>query len=386
MEWTDFIHAFADRSPPAPADQLQALEAELGCALPADYRRFLIECNGGSCGGRLLYNEPLANGRPADIVLCRMYGLRSQRSFSLHHARDCYQSAGDLRIPLDVLPIADDCFGNTICIGQRGTPRGRIYFWDHENEPDPSTWDGWVETAGNLELIAASFSQFVAGLQVEPPLSPPPDFTLRLRDDWCRYCDDLGLGGDVNGVWEQLRACYSEPWRAYHNLRHIDECLNCCDCSDQVVSDRRAVAVALWFHDAVYRAGAADNETRSAALARECLTSLGASRELSEHVAALVLATDHRRPPSEVEAQLICDIDLRILGRGIDIYDAYAAAIQAEVGLPASEYAPHRQAFLENMLAREHIYHTADFRQQYEGPARHNLQRELDLWRRTPRA
>ena len=40
--------------------------------------------------------------------------------------------------------------GNAICLGLSGEHRGRVYFWDHENEPDPDEWDGEVETAGNL--------------------------------------------------------------------------------------------------------------------------------------------------------------------------------------------------------------------------------------------
>jgi hypothetical protein len=46
-----------------------------------------------------------------------------------------------------------------------GEHRGRVYFWDHENEPDLDEWDGAVETAGNVRLLANSFTDFVAGLR-----------------------------------------------------------------------------------------------------------------------------------------------------------------------------------------------------------------------------
>ena len=59
----------------------------------------------------------------------------------------------------------DDPFGNAICLGIAGEYRGRIYFWDHEMEPDPGEWDGAVETAGNVQLLANSFGEFVAGLR-----------------------------------------------------------------------------------------------------------------------------------------------------------------------------------------------------------------------------
>ncbi len=71
------------------------------------------------------------------------------------------------RIPDDLLWIADDPFGNAICIGIRGRYFGKVYFWDHEREPDEKTWDGSVETAGNIQFLANSFRQFVAGLKPE---------------------------------------------------------------------------------------------------------------------------------------------------------------------------------------------------------------------------
>ena len=58
----------------------------------------------------------------------------------------------------------DDPFGNAICLGVTGVHRGQVYFWDHENMPDPELWDGSVQTAGNLDLLANSFTDFVAGL------------------------------------------------------------------------------------------------------------------------------------------------------------------------------------------------------------------------------
>lgn len=59
----------------------------------------------------------------------------------------------------------DDPFGNAICLGVRGTPRGRVYFWDHERGPAPNRWDRQVETAKNVRLLANSFSEFVTGLK-----------------------------------------------------------------------------------------------------------------------------------------------------------------------------------------------------------------------------
>lgn len=67
------------------------------------------------------------------------------------------------RIPPDTIPIADDPFGNVIVIGLQGDQRGKVYFWDHEEEPeDQPDWS-------NVDLIADSFDHFMAGLRPSRP-------------------------------------------------------------------------------------------------------------------------------------------------------------------------------------------------------------------------
>ena len=201
-----------------------------------------------------------------------------------------------------------------------------------------------------------------------------------LRNHWEGLCRRLGLAGDVAGVWGQLRSHYGEAWRAYHNLGHVGDCLAACASCRELEFDRDAVEAALWFHDVIYVVGGKDSEARSAEFARECLASLGAWPAFVERVVGLILATDHRGAPPDIEGQIVCDIDLCILGRGIDVYDRYAAAIQAEVGLAEHVYVPHRQAFLRGMLTKERIFHTDYFGSRYEAAARVNMRRELQEW------
>jgi hypothetical protein len=54
--------------------------------------------------------------------------------------------------------------GNAICLGLTGDYRCRVFFWVHDEQPDPEEWDGEVETAGNVRLLANSFTDFVAGI------------------------------------------------------------------------------------------------------------------------------------------------------------------------------------------------------------------------------
>ena len=200
------------------------------------------------------------------------------------------------------------------------------------------------------------------------------------------FCSWLNLTGDTMSVWDELHAVYTQPWRAYHNLAHIDDCLLMLslyfDLDEESIADE--IEAAIWFHDAIYEVGATDNEERSAQLARKCLTSLGAPADFIERVAELIITTDHQRPARDAAARLLCDIDLSILGRHADVYDRYAGQIAVEVGLPEDEFMPHRQTFLRNMLSKEHIFHTDRFRQEYEIAARANMRRELEDWAKKP--
>jgi hypothetical protein len=168
MDTQEFLAHIDKKSPPAPEERIVRLEAELGVGLPDDYRRFLVACNGGFVGGRLWFRGPTPEGQSADAGVHHIGGFREQSHFSLEKRRDIYQSEQPPRIPHELLWVMDDPFGNAICLGISGPYRGRVYFWDHEQEPEPEDWDGTVEAAGNLQLLANSFTDFIAGLAPLP--------------------------------------------------------------------------------------------------------------------------------------------------------------------------------------------------------------------------
>lgn len=164
MTISEFIAQIEDTLPPAPNAALAAFESVIGCRLPEDYRQFLIACNGGYVGGSLWYCGPTPDGDDADAGVHHVGGFRVESYFSLTWSRDCYQGS-EVRIPLELLWIMDDPFGNAICIGLVGENRGRMFFWDHELELDPEDWDGSIGTAENITLLANSFTEFVDGLR-----------------------------------------------------------------------------------------------------------------------------------------------------------------------------------------------------------------------------
>ena len=156
----EFIAAMTDRGKPAAPQAVEAFEREIGEALPEDYRRFLAECDGGYVAGRLAFGAG-----PDCVAVNHVGGLqRREYAFSLRQRRRIFQGA-EPRIPRSVIWIMDDPLGNAVCLGIAGAERGRVYFWDHEDAPDPEEWDGEAETAGNLRLLAGSFTELVAGLR-----------------------------------------------------------------------------------------------------------------------------------------------------------------------------------------------------------------------------
>jgi hypothetical protein len=178
-----FVAVIDDKLPPAPSSTLEQFESKIGQRLPEDYRDFLVRCNGGYAGGAVVFQGPTPEGHAADACPNHIGGFRGEDYFSLVAAYENYQTE-EARIPKALLWIMDDPFGNAICVGLTGPHRGRVYFWDHENEPDSQAWDGEVETAGNIDLLANSFTAFVNGLHRVQEPSPEEPGAPKKRPWW----------------------------------------------------------------------------------------------------------------------------------------------------------------------------------------------------------
>jgi predicted metal-dependent HD superfamily phosphohydrolase len=126
-----------------------------------------------------------------------------------------------------------------------------------------------------------------------------------------------------------LFARYGEAQRHYHTLKHIAVCLGWLATHASFAQRPAEIALALWFHDAVYDPRASDNEARSAELARERLGALGVGTEVTERIAAQILATREHLAAGDADTQLLLDIDLSILG-------ASPERGQTEQALPAA--------------------------------------------------
>jgi predicted metal-dependent HD superfamily phosphohydrolase len=200
-----------------------------------------------------------------------------------------------------------------------------------------------------------------------------------------------GLGTPPKGLsipaqmWDRVRTAYSSGGRAYHGVDHVVSVLRS---FDEVASEHgwlhpAEVFLALLFHDAVYSAGAPDNEERSAEFARReierWIPRLGID---PDRVARLVRLTAHhgsieRDAVSEEEA-LFLDCDMAIVGATPDAFDAYDRQIAEEYSiLPPEVFERGRRAFLERLLDRKHIFLSEFFEARLDAGARANLRRRI---------
>jgi predicted metal-dependent HD superfamily phosphohydrolase len=192
-------------------------------------------------------------------------------------------------------------------------------------------------------------------------------------ESWRLLCD-AAMAGAGRGTGAALLAVYSNAKRAYHNVHHILDCLRTlAQHSPHDGPTRDCIALAIFFHDAVYDVRRNDNEGKSADLAATWLGAF-ASPDVLRQVRSLILATRHVAPPTNGHEALVVDIDLSILGRPREIFLAYDAAIRAEYGhVPDEAYRVGRAKVLRGFLSQPQIYQTDEFVKQYEAAARFNL-------------
>ncbi len=202
-----------------------------------------------------------------------------------------------------------------------------------------------------------------------------------MPERWIALCGRLEVEASplsVEEVYRQLAERYAEPHRAYHNLDHIEHCLDEFEPLRPTCAHPEHVEAAIWFHDAIYDTRAADSEERSADFAQRTLRDLGLEPRVCESVGSLILATTHEASPSSADESALVDVDLAILGQPPGVFDEYERAIRVEYAwVDDRTFAAGRRRILHVFLQRPHIYATELFRPRYEAAARANLQRSI---------
>lgn len=200
----------------------------------------------------------------------------------------------------------------------------------------------------------------------------------RMRDataEQARLLDAAVLAGG-------LGVRYTQAHRAYHNLVHIENVLLRIDELQPPKEHELALALAAWFHDAVYQPDRDDNEERSAYAAFDAIEQVGGSPELIAEVTRLIRITaGHDADEEDVAGSVLCDADLAILGSARERYIDYSKAIRQEyIHVPVDDYRVGRASALRSFLDRDHIYRTPYAREHWEAQARANLVSELSCF------
>jgi hypothetical protein len=133
---------------PTTEEELGALERHIGHPLPADYRKFLLQYNGGHPDPDAFLVDD-GYGEQEDIVMC-LFPMRKMgfvdvavqeheelRIWPLHCAWDDLQRDLEVHCPEvgneePVLPIGTDGSGNYFCIVLQGARTGAVVFLEHE--------------------------------------------------------------------------------------------------------------------------------------------------------------------------------------------------------------------------------------------------------------
>jgi len=198
---------------------------------------------------------------------------------------------------------------------------------------------------------------------------------------WLDFSDSWKSAGGKDSpspVYINLLERYSETHRHYHDLSHVNHCLDELKTAEHLAVNSMAVKMAIWFHDAVCDPSAKDNEEKSAELAKTILKKASLSAEFTKLAVNLILATKHSVPPTDPDEKLITDIDLSSLGAPNEIFDENGQQIRKEYGwVPEELYRAGRSTFLKTLLNRPAIFSTQFFYDKYEAQARRNIARAI---------
>lgn len=138
-------------------------EKKFDVKLPDDYKRFMLENNGGESDDDFIFEfyDDVIKKNNRSVIRCffRIYENKEEKVYD-DLGQICENMWGNGIIDRKMLPIADDPGGNVICMSINNEDFGTIYFLNHEIE-DCDT--GFLFS----NKICSSFSDFTNMLYIE---------------------------------------------------------------------------------------------------------------------------------------------------------------------------------------------------------------------------
>ncbi len=155
--------AFEYCGPKLRASQIKAMEAQLGCSLPEDYRSFLLRHNGGTPKRKFFMYKPSAE-YPSQVsrfyFIDKFLAEPSSKAANGSLSSQLYFHRNDDLLK-DCLLIAEDEIADPILLGLKGRRRGKVMLQTIvegaeliELEPGPS-----------VSPLAKTFAEFLDDLK-----------------------------------------------------------------------------------------------------------------------------------------------------------------------------------------------------------------------------
>ena len=172
---------------------------------------------------------------------------------------------------------------------------------------------------------------------------------------------------------------WGEEHRRYHGRTHLLAVLEALDLLTEPERPPRPVVLSAWFHDAVYRGIAGQDEEESARLAENLLRHAGLPADEVDEVARLVrLTADHLPERGDEAGALLSDADLSVLGGEPAAYARYLAAVRQDFAhIGDADFAAGRAAVVRQLLEHDPLFATSLGRELWLEVARRNLRGEL---------
>ena len=131
-----------------------ALERKLDIKLPPDYRRFLMEYNGGDpTPGYFSIPGEIPGGSVR--VVQNFFGVKKlENASNLEWAFNTFRND----LPNNIIPVASTGYeDDAVCISTSGADTGKVYFWNSQGAGRLGSYD-------ELHLLADTFQEFLDSL------------------------------------------------------------------------------------------------------------------------------------------------------------------------------------------------------------------------------
>lgn len=267
--------------------------------------------------------------------------------------------------------ISDTSVAELHAFASRNGVTDRAFDLDHYDIPE-RLYDELV-TAGAVPLTGKELARtlMASGLRIKAKYRVKSVGSVLERRWNALMPEHPELGADLLNRW-------NESHRHYHSATHLLAVLEALD----ALTGReipRPVALAAWFHDAVYN-GTPSDEKDSAILAQSSLNGMLKLEEVAEVARLVRLTATHAPSPKDVAGHLLCDADLAILGGSESEYSRYVAGVRRDYAhVPAVDFTKGRAAVLRHLLALDPLFHTTRGRELWAAQAHLNLTQELNM-------